>query len=110
MGYALGVMGMSRRQFMALRPCEYDAAVRMHERERERTQRDAWERMRLLASIVIAPHLTRKIAPAELLPLPWDKTDTAATMTAEQRKNEFLKTLELSKKYHQKANGSEQGV
>lgn len=34
--------------------------------------RSCWERMRMLASIVIQPHVKKKITPKRLLPFPWD--------------------------------------
>ena len=36
-------------------------------------EQGAWERARTVASIVIAPHVTKRISPQKLLPLPWDK-------------------------------------
>jgi len=38
--------------------------------------KDNWQRMRLLAAIVIQPHLDKRhrITPEKLLPFPWDKS------------------------------------
>ena len=43
--------------------------------QRDTDFKDKWERMRLLATITIQPHLAKnkKITPEKLLPLPWDK-------------------------------------
>lgn len=56
--------------------------------------RDAWERARTVAAIVIQPHLKKKITPQQLLPLPWDHKSRAiesATpeLTAEERLKRF---------------------
>ena len=35
---------------------------------------DQWERMRLLATITIQPHVKGKVTPERLLPFPWDSS------------------------------------
>lgn len=54
--------------------------------QRDAAYRDRWERMRLLASIVIQPHLAKnaKITPERLLPFPWDKKKAAAEKKAKE--------------------------
>lgn len=64
-----------------------------------------WERMRLLATITIQPHLAKgkRITPEKLLPLPWDKVvkrgasqqDVPQLTPAQQRKRmaELVKKL-----------------
>lgn len=42
-------------------------------RQREADGQDAWERMRLLATITIQPHVRKRLTPQQLLPLPWEK-------------------------------------
>lgn len=57
--------------------------------------RDAWERARTVAAIVIQPHLKRKITPQQLLPLPWDRKSrtmervAAPRLSAEERLRRF---------------------
>ena len=41
---------------------------------REATLHDEWERMRLLATITIQPHVKGKVTPERLLPFPWDSS------------------------------------
>ena len=59
-----------------------------------------WERMRILASIVIQPHVKGKMKPERLLPLPWDKKKVKKqeapqeTLSAEAQKARLLKVLE----------------
>jgi hypothetical protein len=50
-----------------------------------------WQRMRLLATIVIQPHLAKgkKITAEKLLPFPWDKKKKAkqkSSMTPEEQR------------------------
>ncbi len=57
-------------------------------------ERDAWERARTMAAIIIQPHDKRKITPRRLLPLHWDKNKTiprseAPELTAEERRKRF---------------------
>ena len=59
-----------------------------------------WERMRILASIVIQPHVKGKMKPERLLPLPWDKKKgkkqeaPKETLSAEAQKARLMKVLE----------------
>ena len=39
---------------------------------RQAWQHEAWERMRILATITIQPHVKNHLTPASLLPFPWD--------------------------------------
>ena len=60
----------------------------------EGQNRDAWERARTIAAIVIQPHVKKKITPLQLLPLPWDKKkqnchSEAPKLTAEERLKRF---------------------
>ena len=47
--------------------------------QRETDYKDRWNRMRLLATISIQPHLAKgkKITAEKLLPFPWDKKPAA---------------------------------
>ncbi len=71
---------------------EYAEVYRVYAEQYDAEYKDKWQRMRLLASIVIQPHLAkgRKVTPEKLLPFPWDKKTTAADKPAltadEQRK------------------------
>jgi len=40
---------------------------------REIDYQGSWERMRMLATITIQPHIKNKLTPERLLPLPWEK-------------------------------------
>ena len=42
---------------------------------RETILHDQWERMRLLATITIQPHVKGKVTPERLLPFPWDSSE-----------------------------------
>lgn len=63
---------MRMADFMVLTPAEAEAVCRAHREAEEQRSRDAWERMRMLASISIQPHVKKKIRPRDLLPFPWE--------------------------------------
>lgn len=71
-GVAVGVMRVRPGDWYAMTPDEFAAAYEAWFRLHEADRRDAWEQVRQLAALTIAPHTTRSIAPAKLLPLPWD--------------------------------------
>lgn len=73
MGIAIGCVGMSYDDFMWLDWGEFRSiysAWRRHMEEREQAE---WERMRMLASICISPHVKHSPTPQKLLPFPWEK-------------------------------------
>ena len=54
--------------------------------------------MRLLATIVIQPHVKKKLTPEKLLPLPWDRKKKRAAadapkLTKEQQHQRFKELL-----------------
>lgn len=78
---------------MSLTPVEAEAVSdAYHEASQQRT-RDAWERMRMLATISIQLNMKKRIRSEDIMPFPWDaehKTDTenpkAETLTKEEAK------------------------
>lgn len=55
-----------------------------------------WERTRILAAILIQPHVKQRITPQKLLPLPWDadakqqrQDSSAPQLSPEDRKARF---------------------
>jgi len=54
---------------------EFAAVYTAYSEQRDTDFKDEWQRMRLLATITIQPHLSKnkKITPEKLLPFPWDK-------------------------------------
>lgn len=71
---------------------DFTAVYTAYAEQRDTDFKDKWERMRLLATITIQPHLSKnkKITPEKLLPLPWDKKagskKEAPKLTAEQQR------------------------
>ena len=57
---------------------EFEAICRAWTARAEAEYRDGWERSRLLAAISIQPHVSKKITPQQLIPLPWDNKEVDA--------------------------------
>lgn len=81
---------------------DFTAVYKAYVEQRDTDFKDNWERMRLLATITIQPHLAKnkKVTPEKLLPLPWDKKrkqdKKAPKLTAAQqrkRMEELVKKL-----------------
>ena len=83
-------MRMSLSDFEALSPVEFRAVCERYRQAEEERLHDRWERMRLLATIVVQPSLRKKMTPRQLLKFPWDTEQ-------ERRKDEGMK---LSKEEH----------
>lgn len=82
-------MGLSFYDFCICTPDEFDAIYTAWRDMRDSDTQDAWERMRLLATITVQPHTKAKIKAHTLLPLPWDKKkkkSEAEDLTYEERK------------------------
>lgn len=100
MGIALGCIGLSYDDFCRLTFDEFAAVWKAYVERRDTDSKDEWQRMRLLATIVIQPHLGKghKVTPEKLLPFPWDKQKEEKTggktrkLTAKQQR-ERMKEL-----------------
>lgn len=102
MGIALGCIGLRYDEFCKMDFDEFAAVYKAYAEQRDAQYKDEWQRMRLLATIVIQPHLAKnkKITPEKLLPFPWDKKTVAREakreITPEQqrrRMEELVKRL-----------------
>lgn len=99
-GLAVGCIGMRPEDFDGMTPGEFDAVAKAYFGRRRDDLRDRWNRMRLLATIVVQPHTRRKITPEKLLPLPWDEerirhkqqqeSDSQPELSAQEKKNRFV--------------------
>lgn len=81
---------------------EFTAVYEAYATQRDVDFKDKWTRMRMLATIVIQPHLGKgkKLTPEKLLPFPWEKKERprkdAPQMTPEQQRKRME---ELVKKF-----------
>lgn len=73
LGYGIGVIGMSLADWCALSPDEFAAICKAYNDKEDARLHDEWERMRLLATITIQPHVKNRLHAEKLLPLPWDR-------------------------------------
>lgn len=86
---------MSRSDFSIATPQEFEAIVQAWTESRLTDQQEAWERARLIAYMAAAPHLSRKMTPRQLIPLPWDtearkpSEAEAERLTPEQQRRRF---------------------
>lgn len=86
MGIALGCIRLSYDDFCKMDFEEFASVYKAYAEQRDTDFKDEWQRMRLLAAIVIQPHLAKgkKITPEKLLPFPWDKKKTKKRSAKEQ--------------------------
>ena len=92
LGLALGCIGMCFHDFVACTPGEFSYICDAYTRSRDNAEREAWERTRMLATIVVQPHTRTPLSPQRLIPLPWDtephkkeSRDTPPLSMAERR-------------------------
>lgn len=74
LGYALGCIRLSYDDFCRLLPEEFEEICRAYYAQRDAELKGEWERMRLLATISIQPHVKGRLTPEKLLPFPWEKS------------------------------------
>lgn len=70
MGFCVGVVGISLGDFEAMTMPECEAVCAAYNDDQDTCRRDAWERMRLLATIATQPHSKKKLTPHGFMPLP----------------------------------------
>lgn len=86
---------MSYAEFCGLEPCEFSYIYEAYSDEHAERNKDAWERMRILASITIQPHVKNRVIPRKLLEFPWEKkTLTHNKPTPPVSKEESIRKFE----------------
>lgn len=58
------------------------------ERHRERGE---WERLRMLAAMLLSPHSKKTLTPRSVLPLPWDEKEKTATRAESLERVEYYR-------------------
>lgn len=91
LGIALGCIGLSYEDFCKLDFDDFAAIWKAYAEQRDADFKQEWERIRILATIVIQPHIAKgkKVTPEKLLPLPWDnlvKKQGAPKLSAEEQR------------------------
>lgn len=84
----MGVMRLTFDDFCCLSPDEFAAICKAHNEQRESEMQDAWNRMRLHASIMAQPYMKRRMQPEQLLPFPWDAGERAKAEAKKVSKEE----------------------
>ena len=85
---AVGVIHLSYDDFCRLSPLEFSSIYEAWKERVESEDRAEWERMRMLATITIQPHVKGRMRPEKLLPFPWEKPKVVKgeRLTLEERK------------------------
>lgn len=100
----VGAAGVSPRDFEIMYIDEIRVSLTAAAERYETQMRDAWERMRMLASMTVAPHVSKPIEPRRLIPLPWDTetraADEAPKLTKEQRRQRMQRRQQQLNRYH----------
>ncbi|MBR5924903.1 MAG: hypothetical protein IKZ60_05515 [Bacteroidales bacterium] len=92
-------MGMRLDDWCRLDVDDFNSAAKAWSEMRDGGERGQWERMRVLASIVILPHVKGRMKPERLLPLPWDKNKARTSksqgepVSAEAQKARLLEVM-----------------
>lgn len=79
MAYAVGVVGMSLAEWQTLSPDEWGAVAEAYNNNVEAIMHNSWERMRMLATISVQPHVKNRLSPSRLLPFPWEQGSSTNT-------------------------------
>lgn len=80
---AVGCIDMSLDDFCRCYVEEFEAICRAWSEMREYESRADWERVRILASIIVSPYVKGDVHPQRLLPMPWDKESDRDTESPE---------------------------
>ena len=88
---------MSLGDFCQLGLEEFRAVCENWHAQRDAESRDAWSRMRMLATITIQSHVKGTIKPEQLLPFPWEQQKAVAAVP--QRTQNHLSKAESKKRF-----------
>jgi hypothetical protein len=73
----LGQLGLTPFLLYDLTFDEFSNAMRGRYKEIEQRERQEWERTRWLATIVVNPHVKKRLTPTDLATFPWEKKKKA---------------------------------
>lgn len=101
---ALANVRLSFDDFCRLTPDEFSAIYKEYQAAQEARYKDEWERMRLLATIAIQPHVKNKLTPQKVLPFSWDegekkKQNPAEVLTAAEHRKRFEEFMKMRREY-----------
>ena len=82
---------MSVDDFCALTPSEFSEVCHAYNENAMAQIHGDWERMRMLATITIQPHIKGTMSPERLLPFPWERKvrDEAPKVGKDEAKARF---------------------
>ena len=94
LGIAIANIGMPYNDFCALTPEEFSYIFKAYNEQQQEQYRDNWERMRMLAGIMIQPYAKKGLTLHKLLPFSWDVMAHQPQKTDYISKDEALKLFE----------------
>lgn len=93
----MGRVHISYEDFCKCTPEEFEAVCKAWQETRDAEYKENWERIRLLATITIQPHVKQKITAQKLLPFAWDKKTfgiaESKQMTSKEKRERMDKIL-----------------
>lgn len=73
MAFGIINMGLNRDDLLSMTTDEFAVAQKAFSDKVNEEAKEKWHRLRTLASILIQPHVKKRITPQQLIPLPGDK-------------------------------------
>lgn len=88
---------MSCYEFERLTPQEFGEIYKAYHRKQDLRRKESWEQLRIIATLLLQPHLKKGMTPRDILPLAWDK-DELAGMKVQTREKQITRLKKLLKK------------
>ena len=79
--FAFGQCGLTPGQFYDMTPREFANLSKGFSDTIDRQYRAEWERARWIASVVIAPHIKKRMKPGDLISFPWEVKNAVKAFT-----------------------------
>lgn len=98
MGIAIGNMGIPYSDFCGFTSEEFDHIYRAWNEQQEAQLRDRWECMRMMATIILQPHVKGNLTPQKVLPFPWEKKKPMRKAPAVSKEDALKRFEEVAKK------------
>jgi hypothetical protein len=93
---ALGRIGISYNDFIALTPFEFNKIYDSWYKWQEQMMRERWEQTRFIAMTNITPHSRKKLKATDIIRFPWDvekKQKNSDTKKSTRERFEALKNI-----------------
>ena len=82
---------MGYADFCRLTPAQFAEAWQAHARRAEELEQSEWARTRWLATLLLQPHVRKRLSPRDVLVFPWERPVIPSKQSARSRLESLIR-------------------